>query len=369
MKIRQLSWIALFIFSRPAAAQYQMALPGYHYEFPKDHFSHPSYQTEWWYFTGNLTASDGHRFGFELTFFRQGVERVPTNRAVWDIHDLYLSHLALSDIDGKEFYHEERLNRAGPGIAGVDAARQKIWNGNWNVSWSGTDMRLVAIDDRFSFALTLHPEKTPVIQGENGVSQKAEGPGKASHYISFTRIKTSGTIKLNQQPYQVDGLTWMDHEFFTHQLEVNQVGWDWLGIQLDDNSEIMLYQIRRKDGSIDPSSSGTYVDPRGKSTPLHASDFVLKPGDETWRSPITSATYPIQWKISIPKFEIHLETQTDLKSQEFSGKKGIAPSYWEGAIRLAGSKGTEKLEGVGYLEMTGYQRPIDLAEVQEPASR
>ena len=154
----------------------------------------------------------------------------------------------------------------------------------------------------------------------------------------------------------------MDHEFFTHSLETSQVGWDWLSIQLADHSEIMLYQIRRKDGSVDPYSSGTYTDAHGKSTPLTASDFILRPDGETWRSPITSANYPIRWSISIPKFGIALEAQTDLKQQEISGQTRIAPSYWEGAIRLTGHKSTETLEGVGYLEMTGYDRPIESGE-------
>lgn len=369
MKIRHLAWVAILVLAQPSNAQYQTALPGYHYEFPKDHFNHPDYRTEWWYFTGNLTAMDGHRFGFELTFFRQGVDRDKQNRATWDIQDIYLAHLALSDIDSREFYHTERVNRAGPGIAGVDAAQQKIWNGNWNVSWSGADLQLNGVDSAFRISLTLHPEKSPVIQGENGVSQKAEGAGKASHYISFTRLKTSGIIEVNQKTYQLGGLTWMDHEFFTHQLEANQIGWDWLSIQLDDDSEIMLYRIRRKDGTVDPFSFGTYVDAHGKSTPLHASDFLMSAQGETWKSPVTSAIYPIQWRISIPKLGIDLEIRTDLKSQELSGRSKIAPSYWEGAIRLVGHKNSKKLDGVGYLEMTGYDRPMDMGIPQEATSR
>jgi predicted secreted hydrolase len=369
MKTRKLLWLALLVFLPPAAAQYKTALPGYRYEFPRDHFSHPEYQTEWWYFTGNVTASDGHRFGFELTFFRQGVNREPGDGKTWDIQDVYLAHLALSDIDGGGFYHTERYNRAGPGIAGIDEAKQKIWNGNWKVSWNGSDQQLSAVDNRFNFSLLLQPEKSQVIHGENGVSQKAEGAGRASHYISFTRLNTSGSIEVQRKTYKVSGLTWMDHEFFTHQLETNQVGWDWLSIQLADHSEIMLYQIRRKDGSIDPFSSGTYVDEHGKSTALHSSDFVLTPYGETWTSSATSATYPIQWKIAIPKLGIELELKTDLKSQEISGQTKIAPSYWEGAIRLAGHRGASKLHGVGYLEMTGYDRSLDLGASMEIPSR
>ncbi len=360
MRIKALAWLIFLLLAHPAGAQYKTALPGYRFEFPKDHFNHPKFQTEWWYFTGNVTSDDGHRFGYELTFFRQGLNREAKKGETWDIEDIYLAHLALSDIDGSQFYHTERTNRAGPGIAGIDEAAQRIWNGNWNVLWSGADQKLQAVDERFRLLLTLHPEKPPVIHGENGVSQKAEGLGRASHYISLTRLKTNGTIEVGKNTFRVNGDSWMDHEFFTHQLEANQVGWDWLSIQLSDNSELMLYQIRRKDGSVDPHSSGTYVDQRGESLHLRASDFVLAPEGKIWKSPVTAATYPILWRISIPKLGIELETSTELKTQEISGQSKIAPSYWEGAIGLTGRKGANRLGGVGYLEMTGYDHPTDL---------
>ena len=340
--------------------------PDIDYEFPQDHFSHPDYQTEWWYYTGNVTAADGHRFGFELTFFRQGVNRGIPDRTAWDIRDLYLAHLAVSDIDGKLLpYRTPEPRRAG-NCRGRQLAA-KIWNGNWSVSWTGDgNMQLNAIDTGFNFSLLLQPEKPLVIQGENGVSQKAEGTGKASHYISFTRLKTTGKLELNNKIHAVTGIAWMDHEFFTHSLETNQAGWDWLSLQFTDNSELMLYQIRRKDGSVDPYSSGTYTDAHGKSILLHASDFVLEPNGETWKSPTTSASYPIEWRISVPKLGITLETQTDLKQQEISGQTIIAPSYWEGAIRVGGHKNGATMEGVGYLEMTGYDRPVELGGLREP---
>ncbi len=362
MKIRNFAWIGLLFCWLPAVAQYKTALPGYRFEFPRDHFNHPEFQTEWWYYTGNVTGADGHRFGFELTFFRQGVDREKKKPAAWDVQDLYLAHFALSDIEGNEFYHAERTNRAGPGIAGIDEGQKKIWNGNWSATWtgSGDEQKLQAVDERFLISLLLQPEKPPVIHGENGVSQKSEGAGRASHYISFTRLKTSGTIQVGRKTFQVNGVTWMDHEFFTHQLEANQAGWDWVSIQLGDKTELMLYRLRRRDGAIDPYSSGTYVDEKGKSIHLRASDFVLMPRGETWKSAVTAATYPIQWTISIPKLGMELEAKTKLKSQEISGKSKIVPSYWEGGIDLAGHRGGSKLHGVGYLEMTGYDHPIEM---------
>src|SRR5271156_1352854 len=336
-----------------AQSPYETAQPGYHYQFPHDHFNHPTYQTEWWYYTGNLTAADGHRFGFELTFFRQGVDRDPANNETWDVQDLYLAHLALSDLDGGHFYQTERLNRQGPDIAGVSEGEQRVWNGNWQVKWSGEKQELRAIDATFTLKLNLRPEKLPVIQGENGISQKAAGVGHASHYISLTRIATLGEIQLDGKPYDVAGLTWMDHEFFTTQLDPAQLGWDWLSIQLTDNTELMLYRFRRKDGTVDPYSSGTYIDAQGHPTHLRANDFTLEPG-ETWKSPTTNAIYPIAWKIQISKLGIiALEARTPLPSQELTGQSKLAPGYWEGAITLTGTRNTQPLAGVGYLELTG----------------
>ena len=351
---------ATLLFLQPIFAQYRTALPGYRYEFPRDHFSHPEFQTEWWYYTGNITAADGHRFGFELTFFRQAVSRDDSKSADWNVRDLYLAHLALSDLDGGAFYHAERTNRAGPGIAGVSEANGRIWNGNWQIQWKGEDQELAAMDERFSLRFTLHPEKPLVVHGENGISQKAEGAGRASHYISFTRLGVKGAIELGGKKFEVSGLAWMDHEFFTHQMEDDQTGWDWLSLQLEDHTEVMLFHIRRKDGSIDPFSAGTFVDVQGKATHLRAEDFVLQAGGATWTSALTHANYPIQWKIAIPKLGIELEAKTPLESQEMTGKTKLLPSYWEGAIRLAGRRGNVALGGVGYLEMTGYDRPVKL---------
>lgn len=361
MKSRFAGLVAVFLLVQPLAAQYRIALPGYRYEFPRDHFNHPDFQTEWWYYTGNLKSADGHRFGYELTFFRQAVSRDPAKAGAWEVQDLYLAHLALSDLDGGKFYHSERTNRSGPGIAAVNESLGRIWNGNWQIQWRGSDQELNAIDQRFQLRFSLHPEKPPVIHGENGVSQKAEGLGRASHYISLTRLATSGAIELDNKKIEVTGLSWMDHEFFTHQLDANQTGWDWLSLQLDDHTELMLFHIRRKDGSIDPYSAGTYVDAAGKTTHLRSSDFTLEPVAEKWKSPATGAAYPIHWNIVIPKLGIELEAKTPLAPQELTGNAKLAPNYWEGAIALTGHRNAQPLDGAGYLEMTGYDHPVQLA--------
>ncbi|HYL62202.1 MAG TPA: lipocalin-like domain-containing protein [Candidatus Methylomirabilis sp.] len=352
---------AVLLLLTPLAAQYRQAVPGYHFQFPRDYFEHPGFQTEWWYYTGNLKSSSGHRYGFELTFFRQALSRDAAQPSAWDLRDLYFAHFAISDLDGRLFYHAERMNRAGPGIAGANEAAARIWNGNWEIQWNGPDQKLQAIDPPMQLLLTLHSEKPPVIHGENGVSQKAAGAGHASYYFSLTRLDAGGNLELNGATFEVTGLAWMDHEFFTQQLAPDQVGWDWLSIQLDDKTELMLFHIRRKDGSLAPFSAGTYVDAQGKSTHLRAEDFTLEPQSQTWTSPDTRATYPIAWEIAVPKLGIELQEHTLLASQEMTSHSDVIPSYWEGAISLEGHRANSRLTGVGYLEMTGYDRAVQLA--------
>ena len=359
-RLRLTSLALLFAIAGGAVrAQYQVALPGYHYQFPRDHFDHPDFQTEWWYYTGNLKSADGHRFGFELTFFRQAVARDQNQYASWDLRDLYFAHLAVTDLDGQEFLHSERANRAGPGIAGASQTESAIWNGNWRSEWNGNQQILQAVAPDIQFHLTLRSDKPPVIHVENGVSQKAPGPGRASHYISLTSLLTSGDLILRGKTFTVTGTSWMDHEFFTHQLSPEQVGWDWMSAQLEDHTELMLFVIRRKDGSIDPYSSGTFVDARGHSLHLAKTDFTLHPERETWKSPLTSAAYPVRWQVAIPSLGLQFKTTTALSSQELAASNRFVPAYWEGAIQISGAKNSVPIRGVGYLEMTGYDHPIE----------
>ena len=333
---------------------YQEALPSRPYQFPRDHFEHEDYRTEWWYYTGNLRDRAGHRFGFELVFFRVGERKNgETNASAWRLDDVYLAHAALTDIDGKRFRFAERMNREGPGIAGASFARKRIWNGNWRCSWNGEQQRLEAVTDDFSFGLTLDPAKPFVIQGVNGVSQKAEGAGRASHYVSFTRLKAQGSVNVDGTSYAVDGQAWMDHEWFTEQLDPQVRGWDWFSVQLDDGTDLMLFELRRKDGGIDPYSSGTFVARDGKARHLTAGDFSLHPL-ETWTSAKTRARYPVKWRVEVPSLKIDVTCAAALDTQELNTSYGNT-SYWEGAVTYSGTR-----NGVGYLEMTGYDKAVKL---------
>ena len=346
---------ALFLAPLFAAPGYRQAAPGYRFQFPRDHFNHPDFQTEWWYYTGNVRAADGHRYGFELVFFRRGADEqarreAAANPSAWRVEDYFMAHLALTDIDQAGFRYYKRANRAGPGLAGADFARGLIWNGNWRAHWdlaAGTQT-LSAVAEGIRFDLRLTPAKPPVVHGENGVSRKSWEEGRASYYVSFTRLEVEG--KLNGA--KVTGTAWMDHEWFTNLLAPAERGWDWFSAQFDDGSELMLFQVRRDDGR-QPYSAGTVIARDGRSTYLKPGDFSLEPL-AYWRSPKTAARYPVRWRITIPRFHLQLECTAGVDGQELAGGKD-ENTYWEGAAAYAGS-----LRGVGYLEMTGYARPVKL---------
>ena len=335
--------------SADSDAEWREAGPGYRYQFPRDHFEHEDFRTEWWYYTGNVFDGAGKRYGFELVFFRQGARKQATGANVWDVRDLYLAHAALTDASGRHFLYEERLNRQGPGIAGASFARSEVWNGNWSVKWSGETQTVEAVAERFRFRLRLEPEKPFVIEGENGLSQKAAGRGRASYYVSFPLLKASGTIN----GVAVTGRAWMDHEWFTEQLAADQVGWDWFSVQLDDRTELMLFQLRHRDGSllashVDAYSSGTFIDGAGKARHLRREDFALEPGAKHGK-------YPVEWRVRVPSLGIDLNCKAVLPDQELKSGSGGGTSYWEGAVDYSGTQ-----RGVGYLEMTGYDKPVRL---------
>jgi predicted secreted hydrolase len=355
---RLLAVVLALTFLPPSAAD-RLARPGYHFEFPRDHFSHPEYQTEWWYYTGNLATSAGRQFGFEVTFFRFHQPDAPAaaeRNPVWDPSQIYIAHFALTDINEQRFYHQERVNRRGPRLAGASESEREIWNGNWSARWlSFTPIRqeLQAVSEQATLRLSLLSKKPPVIHGQGGVSMKGSKPGEASHYYSLTRIATSGTLKFEGNDYQVTGEAWMDREFFTAVPDDPVRGWDWMCIQLDSNEELMLYRLRLKDGTISPYSSGTLIDAAGRATPLRASDISLKPG-RTWHSAETGGDYPTEWDITVPSKDLKLRLTTPLQKQELVN--GVTRSYWEGAVRYHGIEAGTEVNGQGYLEMTGYER-------------
>lgn len=350
--------LALFL-SPVAHPADDLALPGYHFEFPRDHFTHPEYQTEWWYYTGNIATSAGRQFGFEVTFFRFHPDEVPANEErnrVWDPSQIYIAHFALTDVNGQRFYDEERVNRAGPRLAGAAESQREIWNGNWSARWisfTPAHQELQAVSEQATLRLSLVSQKPPVIHGYGGVSQKGPRRGEASHYYSLTRLAASGTLNFQGNEYKVTGQAWMDREFFTSIPDDPVRGWDWMCIQLDSNEELMLYRLRLKDGTISPYSSGTFINGAGLATPLRSSDFSLKPG-RVWHSSATGGDYPVEWEITVPSRDLELRLTTPVQKQELVNR--VTRNYWEGTVRYRGTEAGTAVTGEGYLEMTGYER-------------
>ncbi len=346
----------------PAATSFRLAEEDYRYEFPRDHGAHDSFRTEWWYYTGHLETAEGRRFGFELTFFRRGIppDQVETRPSRWSVDQLYLAHLAVTDVTGRRFYFRDRISRAGLGKAGADATHLHVWLDQWKAAateQTGDRQTLDAKADGVALALTLDPAKPLVVHGERGISKKGAAAGQASHYYSLTRLATAGTLTIGNESFPVTGTSWMDHEFGSADLSPELVGWDWFSIHLADNRELMIYRLRHADSSSDPASSGTLVFADGRTQHLSASDFELTPLT-TWTSPASKATYPQQWRVAIPSLNLSLELTPLLADQELRTSRSTQVTYWEGAVDVAGTEKNEPIRGQGYIELTGYAERI-----------
>ncbi len=326
------------------------------FSLPLDHGPHYEYQTEWWYFTGNLTAADGRPFGFQLTFFRRGLSPgPPPSGPGLSSNQVYLAHLALTDVEGRRHPFIERLSRGAAGLAGATADPASVWLEDWWASWNHGSWRLAATDfeSGVSLELTLHPEKTLVAHGRGGVSPKSDQPGNASYYVSYTRLAARGRIGLGRLRLEVDGAAWFDHEWGTSALGTEAVGWDWLSLQLDDGRELMLFRIRRADGSVERVSSGTLVQADGRSSRLAGDDVRLEVRRH-WTSPATGARYPVGWRVAVPSAGLDLLVEPRLDEQELRA----AFVYWEGAVQVSGTGNGRPLTGRGYVELTGYGRSL-----------
>ncbi|MEQ1794816.1 MAG: lipocalin-like domain-containing protein [Nitrospira sp.] len=342
----------------PAATSFRLAEEGYRYEFPRDHGAHDAFRTEWWYYTGHLETAEGRRFGFELTFFRRAIEpdQVETHPSRWSVDQLYLAHLAVTDVTGQRFHFRDRISRAGLGKAGADTTHLHVWLDQWKAAAAGQTGDRQTLDakaDGIALSLTLDPAKPPVVHGERGISKKGAAAGQASHYYSFTRLTTAGTLTIGTETYRVTGTSWMDHEFGSADLSADLAGWDWFSIQLTDNRELMIYRLRRADGSSDPASSGTLVFADGRMQHLAASDIQLTALD-TWTSPTSKATYPSRWQVSIPSLGLSLKLTPLLADQELRTTRSTQVTYWEGAVDVTGTERDQRISGEGYIELTGY---------------
>ncbi len=344
---------ALIVDTGGDTSGYARALEPLDWQFPRDFGAHPDYQTEWWYYTGNLSDQSGRRFGYQFTVFRRAI--TPTSAvggSEWRSNQLYMAHFAVTDVAGERFYHDERFSRGSAGLAGAESdPTYRVWLEGWQVIGTNADAtqtRITAATEHVALDLMLEQVNAPALQGDRGLSAKSAEPGNASHYYSLTDLISTGTLTIDGETFTVSGTTWKDHEFSTSALGGNARGWDWFGLQFDDNRELMVGQIRLTDSGRDPYFGGLLVNADGSTIYLPADAFAIE-ATATWTSPHTGATYPAGWRITVtpPGGEPFTFTATpQIADQELHGG-GIA--YWEGTVRLEGA-----VTGYGYAELTGY---------------
>ncbi|MEE4279251.1 MAG: lipocalin-like domain-containing protein [Halieaceae bacterium] len=334
------------------AAGFERADAPRSFRFPEDHGSHPGFRNEWWYLTGNLRAADGRRFGYQATFFRIALAPGEPERAsAWDARQLWMAHAALTDIDGGKHFHDQRFARAALGLAGQAQAPFRVWLEDWSVAGGqGGDFpwTLRVASDNFAVDLELLPERPPVLQGDDGLSQKSAEAGNASYYYSITRLATSGHLTADGERVAVIGSSWLDREWSTSALADDQVGWDWFSLQLASGRDLMFYRLRRCDGSSDPFSGGSLVNSPAVVQRLAVADVGLEA--QRWWDSGDGHRYPVAWRLKLPEENLDLYVEAALDDQEM--QTGVR--YWEGAVDVWASSTKRRRLGQGYLEMTGY---------------
>ena len=339
------------------------------WSFPRDHGQHPRFRLEWWYYTGVVRTSQGRAFGFQVTFFREGLHPEPLRGAsAWRTGSVYLAHLALSDLERGRFRYAARTGRDSLAMSGAAQDQHKVWLNDWSVAPIDGDplsIRLTAQDPALGVSLALTQMRPPVLHGSAGLDRKGSAPGEASWYYSLPRLKTAGEIRLGEERWHVSGTSWMDHEFGTSQLAADQVGWDWLSVRLDNGMDLMLYRMRTRDGGTSPTSGGTLSDSVGRPIRIRLS---VRPGDkphagewlataiptETWTSPKSGARYPLSWNLNLPQAGLTLTVRPAALDQEIPPGAGLPFGYWEGAVWVEGLDAGRPIRGEGYLELTGY---------------
>ena len=337
-----------------AGEAFEMPRPGRVWSFPPDHGAHPEFKTEWWYYVGHLKAASGESFGYQLTFFRVALRKPdPQARSAWSLHTVYFAHLAITDAARRTFFFREKSGRGAFGLSGAAPGTLKAWVDDWRAELEGEEFHLQAKDGGLGLDLVLKPLKPPALHGQGGYSRKSGTSGAASYYYSLPRLDTRGTIFVDGRKLPVTGESWMDHEFFTSAMAPDLAGWDWFSLQLADGWEVMLYLLRHQDGTVDPASSGSLIDPAGRVHHLNLADFTVKPTG-AWTSPHTRAKYPAGWEITIPGAGYRLRLTPTMPDQEIRSQAPAQVTYWEGQVKIEGVKNGAPVAGLGCAELTGY---------------
>lgn len=322
-------------------------------EFPRDFGPHEEYQTEWWYYTGNLQTADGRDFGYQFTIFRRGLTPGTLETAeasAWRSNQIYFAHFALSDIANEDFYDFEKFSRGAAGLAGAQAEPYEVWIENWSVKEQADGTILLsAAQDEVKLELTLTQTRPPILHGKGGLSQKGPEYGNASYYYSQIRQQTEGTVTIGENQYAVSGLSWKDHEYGTSFLSEGVIGWNWFALQFDDGSALMFAQGVNEAENNALDSIGTFIYPNNTTVQLSLEDVELEVLD-TWTSPTSGGEYPAAWRMTIPSLNLQIMGEPLMANQELN----VSTTYWEGAVRFSGTRNDAAVTAVGYVELTGY---------------
>jgi len=317
---------------------------------PSDHGPHFDFQTEWWYYTGNLESEAGQRYGYQLTLFRRGMTPGLARRpSQFGSNQIYFAHLALTDASRGEHRAFERFSRGVDGLAGASAEPYRVYLEDWSVAAvgsAGSTIRLRAREQDIRLDLRLQAEQPLVAHGPGGLSPKGVDSTDSSYYFSFTALQTEGTLWVRGEQLEVQGSSWFDHEWGSSVLPAGATGWDWFGLQLDDGRELMLYQVRT--GQKVLVGGGTLVGEDGRAVWLSAADFEIERLG-TWSSRLSDSEYPSGWRIVVRRAQLELELRPVLTDQE----NRLSIVYWEGAVDVTGT-----VSGRGYVELTGYEATL-----------
>ncbi|MCX7241311.1 MAG: carotenoid 1,2-hydratase [Burkholderiales bacterium] len=341
-----------------------MALPAARLRFPRDHGAHPDFRTEWWYLTGYANVGNVEAaLGFQVTFFRSRVPATETLHSPLAAHHLVFAHAAITDVQGRKLWHDQRIARSSgmaPGKNVADAAAfatddcavvLKDWSlranaTGWLASVQGGDLAL-----NLQFA----SRQAVLLQGDEGWSRKGPQPSQASYYYSVPQLQVTGELELRGRKVQAaaGSTAWLDHEWSQEMLAPQAVGWDWIGINLFDGSALTAFRLRDNagaalwDGGSFRSGNQRFV--------FHVGEVEFKP-QRRWRSPMSRAEYPVEWIVRTPADFYRVRALVD--DQELDSRASTGAIYWEGLCEVFDSNG--KVAGRGYLEMTGYAAPIAL---------
>ena len=324
-------------------------------KFPEDFGAHPEFQTEWWYYTGNLQSENGQEFGYQFTIFRRAIDPAPPQQSQsdWRSNQIYFAHFTISDINNQDFYPQEQFSRGAAKLAGAETKPYRIWINDWSIEEEGNSIHLKARGDKVAINLNLEQTQAPVLQGDRGYSVKGPEPGNASYYYSIVQQPTAGSVQVGKDEYAVKGKSWTDHEYSTSALSPGTAGWDWFSIQFDDQTALMLYALRQEDGTPLEFSKGKFIEKDGSTVALNREDWNLK-AIKHWKSPESKTVYPSAWAINIPKLDLSLQGQPLMPNQELN----ISTVYWEGAVEFKGKRGDSPISAKGYVELTGYKEAL-----------